>query len=402
MQEISTLLSNFLTITSSTKEVNLFLSKIKQKNDDTKTKLGDIYHYYVVLAYCLELEENETILVEKYGDISIVSTEDSKNIEVKRHQDEHSLSDRHLDFWKTIRNWVSYYQNMRDFKKLILYTTSTFGEKSRLKSWHTCNAYERLKIMIEIGQEVKKSEEGFRPIYDAIFKQDVENILSILEKVELHTNQTDIVDIEKQIMKNSFFKNVKKIDRKPFINSLMGHILTLPVDKPHKWEISCEDFESLACEVRNRFTNTSGGLRLPPNTPDCPQDEESYKDKKFVREIKEIRYDSKVPSAISNYWRAQQAIYYSSIDNPTFNMDLGEFQRDIKDSLVEFKTSLQDECDDTDPKDIIHRSKRLYDKAMEMPANDFYSVKPNRPFFQRGIIHKVVQERGFSWNVMKQ
>ncbi|MDN4084091.1 ABC-three component system protein [Paenibacillus polymyxa] len=374
----------------------------KQKNDDTKTKLGDIYHYYVVLAYCLELEENETILVEKYGDISILSDEDSKNIEVKRHQDEHILSDRHLDFWKTLRNWVTYHQNMRDFKKLILYTTSTFGEKSNLKPWNSVTVYERLRILMEIGQEVKKAEEGFRPIYESIFKQDVESILTILEKVELYTKQTDIVDIEKEIMKSSFFKSVKKSDRKPFINSLMGHILTLPVEKPYQWEISCEDFESLACEIRNRFTSSSGGLRLPPNIPDSPQDDESFKDRKFVREIKDIKYDKKIPSAISNYWRAQQAILYSSLNNPTFNVDLGEFQKDIKESLDEFKSSIQDECDETDSDDVIHKSKRLYDKAMEMIANDFYSVKPNRPFFQRGIIHKVVEERGFSWNLMKR
>lgn len=391
-------------MTSNKKEVNktLIQNSTKQKNDDTKSKLGDIFHYYVVLSYCLDLQENETILVEKYGDISIESEQDSKNIEVKRHQDEHALSDRHIDFWKTIRNWVKYHQNMRNFKKLILYTTSTLVEESNLKLWNSLKAYGRLNILMKIGHEKKKAEEGFRPIYESIFKHDVEEILSTLEKVELYTSQTDIVDIEKKIMKNSFFKSIKKSDRKPFINSLMGHILTLPVDKPHKWEITCEDFESLACEVRNRFTSTSGGLRLPPNIPDTPQDEETFRYRRFVREIRDIRYDSKIPSAISNYWRAQQAIFYSSIDNPTFNVDLGEFQRDIKDSLIEFKSSFQDECDDKDPDDIIYKSKRLYDKAMEMPASDYYSVKPNRPYFQRGIIHKVVEERGFSWNVMKQ
>ncbi|WP_289137730.1 hypothetical protein [uncultured Brevibacillus sp.] len=374
----------------------------KQKNDDTKTKLGDIYHYYVVLDYCLELKENETILVEKYGDISIVSDEDSRNIEVKHHQDEHILSDRHLDFWKTLRNWITYHQNMRQFKTLILYTTSTFGEKSNLNLWNRSKAYERLNILMKIGQEVKKAEEGFRPIYESIFKHEVEDILTILEKVELYTSQTDIVYIEKKIMNSSFFKSIRKNDRKPFIDSLMGYILTLPVNKHYKWEISYEDFVSLACEVRDRFTSTSGGLRLPPNIPAHPQDEETYKNKRFVKELKDIKYDSKIPSAISYYWRAQQAIFYSSLNNPIFNIDLGEFQSDIKDSLVEFKSSFKDDCDKTDPEDVIHKSKRLYDKAMEMPANDFNSVKPNRPFFQRGIIHKVVEERGFSWNIMKK
>lgn len=373
-----------------------------QKNDDTKTKLGDIYHYYVVLNHCLELQENETILVEKYGDISIVSSENSQNIEVKRHENEHLLNERNIDFWKTLRNWMTYHQNMRNFKKLILYTTSILGEENRFKEWNTVKAYERLIILLNIGLEVKKAEVGFRPIFEEVFAQDVENILCILEKIELYTNQSDVIEIEKVIMKNSFFKSIRKNDRRHFITSLMGYILTLPVDKPHKWEISCEDFESLACEMRNRFTSASGGgLQLPPNTPNSPHDEATYTDRKFVREIKNIKYHIKVPTAISNYWRAQQAIIYSSMDNPTFNLDLGEFQKDIKDSLVEFKSSFQDSCDITNLDDIIHHSKKLYDKAMEMPANDFHSVKPNRPYFQRGIIHKVIEERGYSWDVRK-
>lgn len=383
--------------------MNLSLSpKItNQKNDDTKTKLGDIYHYYVVLAHCLELEENETILVEKYGDISIVSEGDSKNIEVKRHENRHLLNDRHVDFWKTLKNWVIHNQNMTNFKKLILYTTSILGENSKFKSWNTIKAYERLGILWEIGNEVSGSEVVFRPFFEDIFKQDIEDILSILEKIELYTSQTDLVDIEKKIMKNPFFKSIKKNDRKHFINSLMGYILTLPADRPHKWEISCENFESLACEIRNRFTHSSGGLQLPPDLPDRPQDEEIFKDRKFVQEIKDIKYYRKIPTAISNYWRTQEAIIFSSLNNPIFNLDLREFQRDIKESLDEFKSSFQDECDDTDLEDVFNHSKRLYDKAMEMPVNDYHSIKPNRPYFQKGIIHKVVEERGFSWNVTK-
>ncbi|TMV44392.1 hypothetical protein FE783_32560 [Paenibacillus mesophilus] len=375
---------------------------ISQKNDDTKTKLGDIYHYYVVLSYCLDLKENETLLVEKYGDISVESEDESKNIEVKRHEGEHTLSDRHIDLWKTLRNWVIYHHNMSNFKKLILYTTSSFGEKSSLSSWNSVKAYERLKILMEIGFEKKKTEEGFRPIFEAIFNHDLEIILTIFEKVEIYTDQTDIVAIEKKIMQSSFFKSIKKNDRKPFIHSLMGHILTLPVTPPHRWEITCEDFDSLACEIRDRFTSSSGALRLPPDVQDTPHDSESFKSRRFVEEIRGIHYDLKIPSAISNYWRAQQAIFYSSMNNPTFNVDLNEFQRDIKDSLVEYKSTFLDDCDETKSEDIIQKSKSLYDKAMDMPVSDYYSVKPNRPYFQRGIIHKVVEERGFSWNVVKK
>lgn len=375
--------------------------KDRQKNDDTKTKLGDIYHYYVVLLHCLELQENETILVERYGDISIQSGEDSKNIEVKRHQGEHTLSERHIDFWKTLNNWLNYAHNMIEFKSLILYTTSSFGENSRLREWNRLNAFQRLNILYDIGREIKKKEGSFRPVFETIMNFDVEIILSIIEKIEVLTNQTDIVDIEKKIFTNSFFKSVKRSDRKLFVETLMGNILLLPVSEPHKWEISCEYFDSLACEIRNRFSNNHGslGLHLPHNIPQKPDNEGEYNNKKFVKEIRSINYDKKIPTAISNYWRAQQAIFHSSLDNPIFNIDLNDFQIDINDTLEEYKLSFQDEVDeeDADLQERIKKSKKLYDMAMQMSAQDYRSVSPNRPYFQRGIIHKIVEERGFSW-----
>lgn len=374
---------------------------IKQTNDDTKTKLGDIYHYYIVLLHCLELEEHETIYIEKFGDIAVASDMNSKNIEVKHHDGVHTLNDRNIDFWKSLHNWVKYHHNMKDFKQLILYTTSTFDTKNKLHSWNSIKAYERLSILLDIGIQNKKNEEGFRPLFTKIFDNDIEVILSILEKMQIYTNQSNVTSIEKKILSNSFFKSIKKSDRPQFVNNLMGYILTLPVGAPHKWEITCEDFESLACEMRDRYTITSGGLQLPPNTPDGPNDKDQYNNKRFVQQIKDIKYDIRIPKAIDNYWRTQQAIYYSCIDNPIFNIDLGEFQRDINGSLVEFKLSFQDECDETDVQDVIYKSKRLYDKAMEMPVTDYHSVKPNQAYFQRGIIHKVVEERGFSWNVTK-
>ncbi|WIM38690.1 hypothetical protein PO903_18860 [Paenibacillus sp. PK4536] len=373
----------------------------KQKNDDTKTKLGDIYHYYIALSYCLDLQENETILIEKYGDISLESNENSLNMEVKHHAEKHELNDRNIDFWKTLKNWIFYHENMRNFKKLILYTTSEFGSKSSLELWNSSTTDERLKILKEIGKEKKTKEDTFRPLYTFVFQQETEIILSILEKIEIYTSQTNIESIEKKIMKNSFFKSIKAKDRQSFVKYLMGYILTMPTSKPYKWEITCEYFESIACDIRDRFTENSGGLKVPLENSISKEEEENFKNRKFVREIEEIRYDKKIATAISNYWRAQNTILNSAIGNPIFNVDLGEFQEDIKETLEENKLSFKDDCDELDQEDIILKSKRLYDKAMDMPVNNYCSINPNRPFFQKGIIHKVVEERGFSWHMMK-
>ncbi|GED57225.1 hypothetical protein ABER61_16510 [Brevibacillus formosus] len=374
---------------------------LEQKNNDTKTKLGDIYHYYIVLQHCLELQENEVIFVEKYGDISVVSDDNSKNVEIKHHGGQHHLNNRNTDFWNTLRNWVKYHQNMRQFKKLILFTTSDYSTKSSLMNWNASNGFERLRIIKEIGEDKKSAETSFRPLFDEIFLYDEHIILEVLEKVELHLNQVNITSIEKSLLKSPFFKSIKRHDRPNFIIYLMGYILRLPVSEPHNWSISCEEFESLSCELRDRFTSTSLPMQLPPNTPEFPTNMQDYHDKRFVREINEIQYNSKVTSAISNYYRAQQTIYYTSINNPIFTLDLGVFKQELSETLMENKSSLLDKCDTTDPDDIISKSKKHYDKAMELPATNFGTINPNRGYFQKGIIHKIVEERGHSWNVTK-
>jgi hypothetical protein len=374
---------------------------LEQKNNDTKSKLGDTYHYYIVLEHCLRLQENEVLYVEKYGDISIASDHNSMNLEIKHHDTEHVLNDRNKDFWVTLRNWVKYHHNMMQFKQLILFTTSIYSDSSFLSNWNSSNPFEKLEFLKAIGREEKHAEKVFRPLYEEILSYDEKIILEIIAKIELHLHQVNISNIEKVILQNSFFRLIQKRDRKAFINYLMGYILTLPVAEVHGWQISNEDFNSVAYELRERFRSKSRPLQIPPNISDFPPDMQEYFEKKFVKEIKDILYDTKINAAISNYWRAQQTIYYTSIDNPIFGLDLGEYQKDLKEALSEYKTSSLDMCDTTNSDDIIHRSKRLYDKAMEHSVSDFGTVSPNRGYFQKGIIHKIVEERGFSWNVTK-
>ncbi|WP_339310891.1 ABC-three component system protein [Paenibacillus sp. FSL M7-0896] len=372
-----------------------------QKNDDTKTKLGDIYHYYIVLKNCLELQEKETLYIEKYGDISLESKLDSKNWEIKHHTTKHQLIDRNIDFWKTLRNWIKYYENMKQFKKLILFTTSEYPLQGSFQNWNNMKGSEKIEALIKIGSIKKDAEETFRPLYNEIFKNEYEVIFEIIEKTELHLNQVDVSQIEKELVKNSFFKNVRKEDRHHFITYLMGHILTIPAHDSAAWSITCEEFESISCELRDRFKTDSKPLALPRDIPESPENIQEYHGKNFVKEIKEIQYLTKISSAISNYYRAQETIIHMSVDNPIFSLDLGDFQEDLKDSLSEYKSSLLDECDTNDSTDIITKSKRHYDKAMEHPVSNFGTINPNRPYFQKGIIHKIVEERGYTWKITK-
>ena len=47
----------------------------------------------------------------------------------------------------------------------------------------------------------------------------------------------------------------------------------------------------------------------------------------------------------------------------------------------------------------IRISKQLYNGVMSWDANDFGSIIRNQGYFQRGIIHNIVDETDFKWKV---
>ena len=47
----------------------------------------------------------------------------------------------------------------------------------------------------------------------------------------------------------------------------------------------------------------------------------------------------------------------------------------------------------------IKISKQLYNGIMRWDANDFGSIIRNQGFFQRGVIHNIVDETDFRWKV---
>ena len=62
------------------------------------------------------------------------------------------------------------------------------------------------------------------------------------------------------------------------------------------------------------------------------------------------------------------------------------------------ETSNLDAEGETEEKQI-KISKQLYNDVMQWDANDFGSIIRNRGYFQRGIIHNIVDETEFKWKV---
>lgn len=368
-----------------------------QKNDDTKTKLGDIFHYLIVLEHCLDLKPGEIIHVERFGDIAISSESNSANMEIKHHQDEHNLSSRNSDFWKSLKNWVINHQNMDKFKRLILVSTSMTSEDSIFHQWNELNEEQRFKIIKDEGDEQKKKEESFRKFYNEIFSVENTVILKTLAKLELQLNEKDITKRKDKIKQHPSFSLIKSGDEDSFIYELLGSILMRPVENNGKWEISHDEYKTHATSIRDK--QASGSRPLPGTySNEAPSNVSSYMDKDFVKEILDIECEDEVEEAIVNYWRMNQTYIDHFNDDPIYLNDVIEYKSDLNKRLQRMRKSLRRRCK-LDNYTAV--SQDFFDEVMLLEAMPFGTINPNRDFFQQGIVHSIVDEGKLIWNLKK-
>lgn len=118
-------------------------------NDATLQKAGDIYQYLIALRDCFELNDGDTLQIETNGDVSIINDVGGRfQREVKHHFGNTSISDRDIDFWKTLANWYVDYERVKNFSNYILSTTATIKSDSPFHSWNNIKKTEKLKCFL--------------------------------------------------------------------------------------------------------------------------------------------------------------------------------------------------------------------------------------------------------------
>ena len=374
----------------------------KSVNDATLTKIGDIYQYLIALRDCFELNDGEILQIEIGGDVSVIN--ESGGIfqkEVKHHLSVNNLSDRDIDFWKTLSNWYVEYERIKSFKSCILYTTSKITDTSSFYNWNSLDKEEKLKRIKAIGATKKDKEEGFRIQYSRIFNDsyDEKRLLGILEKFEILEAQTTIVGISSSFSK--YIGHIPLENRDRYIGALLGEILIGVKNPPHKWEITRADFEKIIQSQSAAYVDASK-TPLPKEFSkiSLPEDKVGLlEQKKFVSAIREIQYDSMIHSAMEDYWKADMTVARYFRDDLMYLQSLEDYRNDLSSKMHYAKADSEIDAEGATTEEKIKISKKLYNATMRWDANDFGSIISNQSFFQRGIIHNIVDETDYTWKV---
>ena len=374
----------------------------KAINDATLKKAGDVYQYLIALRDCFELNDGDTLQIETNGDVSIINDMGSRfQKEVKHHFGNRVISDRDIDFWKTLANWYVDYERVKNFSNFILSTTATIQSNSSFYSWNNIKKTEKLKRLKAIGSICKENEETFRKQYSRIFGDDYDEsrLLEILDKFTIEAAKTSIDGISNEFSK--YVGHIPSENRDGYIGALLGEILIKVKEPPHKWEVTKPAFDEIL-QIQSNAFGIRGIVPLPDEYAkvDVPKDKiTTLEQKKFVASIREIKYDKMITSAISDYWKADLTVAKYFRDNIMYLKSLDLYMDDLSAKMQYSKANSDLDAEGANEAEQIKISKRLYNNVMGWEANDFGSIICNQGYFQRGVIHNIVDETDFKWKV---
>ena len=371
-------------------------------NDATFNKIGDEYQHLIALRDCFELNDGDTLQIEENGDVSVINDAGGRfQKEVKHHFGSKSISDRDVDFWKTLANWYVDYERIKNFSNYILSTTAIIQDDSPFRNWNNMGKYDKLKCLKEIGAVSKKREKIFRNQYNRIFGDSYSEsrLLEILDKFTIEASRTSIVGISNEFSK--YVGHIPSENRDKYIGALLGEIRIKVKEPPHKWEVTKQAFDEILQEQTAAY-GTKGTAPLPNEYEKAvlPKDKITMlEQKKFVMSIHEIEHDKMIPKAMSDYWKADLTVAKYFKDNFMYLESLESYMKEMSEKMEYTKENSDLNAEGATEREKIKISKQLYNSVMSWDANDFGSIIRNQGYFQRGIIHNIVDETDFKWKV---
>lgn len=371
-------------------------------NDATLQKAGDIYQYLIALKDCFELTDGDSLQIETYGDVSIINKNGGRfQKEVKHHFGKSSLSDRDIDFWKTLANWYVDYDRVKVFENYILSTTATINENSIFFDWNKKSKDAKLESIKEIGTLSNNNEKTFRAQYNRIFNEsyDESRLLDILDKFTIEHGKTKIAGISDEFSK--YVGHIPSENRDNYIGALLGEILYKVKEPPHIWKVTKPEFDEIL-QAQTAAYGTKSSVPLPKEyeKEEPPENEiTKLKQKNFVRAIQEIQYDRMIPKAMSDYWKANLTVIHYFYDNIMYLDSLESYKEDLLTKMQYRKENSELDLETENKDEQMKISKKLYNDVMSWDANDFGSIIRNQGYFQRGVIHNIVDENEFRWKV---
>lgn len=362
----------------------------KLRHDASASIAGTIYQFYIAITECFKLHENERVIIETYGDVSVSG---QCQIEVKQYTED--LTDLHPNIWKTIDNWLEDDFDISFYKNLILMTTQQFSPRSSFKDWNNKNKDEKKQIFNDISakffkKDIKKQGKSTRKILTSVLDtKNEDKLLMILDKfIILDSSSVDSTYFEE--LKQKHGKVVLSQKREDYINALLGYILSPTVRIGDSWEISYDAFTSKVNSLVSIYKSDT--IIFPSKYARATiseNEEDEHLKHLFIKKIDDIEYSEVKSDAISDYIQTNQTIL-NELEKHSINK---EYYDDYEDEIKRtYKSKYRVSSRNTTFANCINDSQDFYESITGAEAPTFFDFNNTPKFFRNGLLHGLANE----------
>ena len=357
------------------------------KQDATSSTKGTIFQLCLAVAKCFEMEPGDKIFIEKKGDVTI---EGKQQVEAKNYSD--SLTDSHLNLWKTLSNWLQDEFDPSEYFSLILYTTQEISKNSRLLSWNDEKFSERLKILEAIKEESEQRHKSTPPAEipqslrlqrHVLSEANRGKLLIILDRFIIEDASPSLPCLVAKI-KNQRLRGILLGKKDEVLHALIGFVAQPEVGN-QTWEISNEDFDIKFNQLIEQYC--AGTTIFPQRQIDESKkvSEEQLKkhhENLFVKKIEEIEHTCEIENAIRDYLASVKTINdeLKHYNVPMSRINL--YASSITDFFIRRHRIACSSCNRD-----IEDSKVFYDEMMTVNPKNFDRFNSVPQEFHNGIIH---------------
>ncbi len=370
------------------------MTEKKLSNDASASAKGTLYQLYIAVEKCFGMISGQKIIIERYGDVTVTK---SQQLEIKHYGE--PLTDSHLNFWTTLKNWMRDDFDETAYADLLLCTTQEIGDQSLLKEWNSKDVDGRLAILNAIHQraELREQERTARDksphkipeslnlqrwILDPVRKCKLENVV---QRFSIAHGSPDINDLYTEV-KEKHAKAILRAKQDDFLDALLGFIICPKTVVHNSWEISYPDFVSKVQELTFQYCQGTRQFPCKYMKTNPPSEQvtasEDLADKLFVKKILDIEYKEIVPTAIDDYLYASRTVLE---ELGAYEVPYSRYERFAKDVLDQFKPRYRTAS--RNMSDIIKDSQDFYDEVMGEQPPGFSNFETPPLSFKNGVIH---------------
>lgn len=368
------------------------------RNTATDSTRAIFHQQWVALHCCFDMDSpSQQILIESLGDVTV---ENDTQVEVKKYAD--SLTDGHLNFWKTLRNWMDEHFDDLPYKNLLLLTTQEYGATTKLKGWNSASVAEKIKILEEIAQdfEMRRSQDADsqkKPLSEVeTFQQFCldqsreEKLKRVCDKFLIAAKALDTKQLYEHL-KGSHASHIFKGNQDNYLNSLFGYISKPILEPKESWAITYENFTEKVRELTESMGH--GTFQFPSLKEDSectPEsvDSEQYGDYSFVKKIQDIEYQEVLPNAIADYLNTSTIVRE---ELSKYEVDPKLYEKYQKEEVDAFRASYRRRLRDN-PSDVVTASQNFYDDVMIQTSRAVSGFPTPPTEFKNGLLHSHLDE----------